>query len=226
MSIKPYISYTDRNTERSVSKLKVEAKNKSIIRKKLTLPTIVSLGTYVKKTGNANFFLPYIKNDTESDNANLYIDQANASFSIVNFNLSFLEESDLINNHENYYNNVLRTQIKPYVYGLDNKIGKFANTYQDFENQILNIIKDNISFIVPNENTIAFKVCLKNCNDTEIINNSKSIYNILNKEKQLKCERIFLNLVNLYCKIRDNENFLETLFNDIQKLTNETTLNV
>ena len=217
MSIKPYVSYTDRNTENSVSRLKVESKNKAIIKKLLTLPTIVSLGTYSKSFGDANFFSPYIKNDTDSDNTHLYIDRASASLNIIASNLSFIEELNMINNYENYFNKSLRKHIKAYIYGVDNKIGKFADDYDSFKNQILNVLKDNIAFIVPNKDTLVYKAVAKSCSE-DFLDNSKSVYDSLDKKQKMQCERLFLKVANLYTKIFKNEKNLDTLYNDIKKL--------
>ena len=227
MSIKPYISYTDRVTENSVSRIKVESKNKAILKKNIPLPTVVSLGTHIKKFGNANFFSPYLKNDTNSENKNIYLNQADVSLIIVNYNISFIEETNIINNQERFYNKALRDQIKTYIYGLDNKIGKFTDNYEDFENQILNLIKNNLEFILPDEHTTAYKVFAKNCDINEIISDkNKTIYKTLKKDKQIKCERMFLKLANLYLKISSKQKNLDTLFNDIQNLFKQHTVEI
>ena len=220
MSIKPNISYTYKKTENSITRLKKDAKSNSIIYTPLNLPIIISLGTYIKKKGDANFFSPYLRIDNEMAYEKIKETQAMATLSIIAFNLSFLKEENLLLNESNYYNKELRSQIKDHIYGIDNKFGKFACEYEQFKTQILNVIKSNILFIIPDVNTLAYKVYIKTFKENAFTKHNDNIYNFLNKESKIKCEKLFIKLATFYYKLLNNEIDLTPLFKDIQILIN------
>jgi len=228
MYINPFDSYTDKQTKKSVYTIKKEVGKQSILYKNLSVPIIVSLGTYIKKHGDANFFSPYVRLSDGTITPTIYKEHADTCLTLAEYNLSFLLEKDIIKNKEQYYNKAIRYLLQNYVHGIDNQIGSFSTDYDNFKKQILNLIKDNLAYIVPSENTLSYKTYIKTFGESDNIieKNNKSIYKNLTKEGKSKAERIFIKLSTLITKIQRDEKYLEPLFNDIQSISKENDITI
>lgn len=223
-----FSSYTSKKIKKTLRNKKQDSIIYSVTNFKLPLPTTLTLSIIKQTSIDACFVQPYIQSNYDTIVSQFNSDFAKICIDLIAYNLKFIKEQDIINNHKDYARNKIPRNSTTNVYGINNTKQVFSENYSEFRTQIMNLLKNNMSYLVPPQDTPSYKLFVKHFlnEGNTLVDNKNNIYKLPITVDKIKYERAFLSLVNTFCKIRDDEKYLEPLFNNLQKLINNENVNI
>ena len=200
---------------------------------KVALPKTLSLTILSSGEILGYLTIPYIMANENSLNETKQREIILSSLSLIIFNIQFLRANKLISLEPKNYvasRNALKSDYG-YVHNLSKAIFCFSDEYPAFRKQIMDLLKNNMSFIRPTENDLPeniskiYREVFLNKNET-IPENEFSFYNLASEDQKLHIQKIFSTLVYEYCKIRDNEQYLKPLYSEIRTLIKSPSIQI
>lgn len=197
---------------------KIKRQRGGSILSEIPLPRTLSLSVLANGEISGYFSTPYVFSITDQKDILL------SSLRLIIFNLTFLRSQELIGLEPKNY--VASTNAKTkvgLVRNLSHKSYYFSTEYSSFRNQIMDLLKNNMSFIAPPTSDLPenirgiYQKAFIDKKET-LDKNVYNLYNNCNDEEKTHIQKVFSTLIYEYCKIRDKENYLETLFNELKSI--------